>query len=68
VFAHRWGRHAGLPLHKPQAGEFLTAPKKALARGKPKAKLQGPPSFGTFLGVKKSTLKNKNAFKIYDLI
>jgi hypothetical protein len=39
-------------LSPPQAGEFLAAPKKAFARGQPKAKLQGMFSFGTFLCAK----------------
>ncbi|MFZ5564418.1 MAG: hypothetical protein ACOZBW_10230 [Thermodesulfobacteriota bacterium] len=42
-------------MSPPQAGEFLTAPKKPLARGKPKAKPRGCASLGTFLGGKKST-------------
>jgi len=40
-------------LSEPAAGgEFLPAPKKAFARGKPKAKLHGHVSFGTFLCAK----------------
>ncbi|MFZ5563978.1 MAG: hypothetical protein ACOZBW_07980 [Thermodesulfobacteriota bacterium] len=35
-------------LSSPQANEFLPAPKKPFARGKPKAKLQGGVSFGYF--------------------
>ncbi|MFZ5564824.1 MAG: hypothetical protein ACOZBW_12305, partial [Thermodesulfobacteriota bacterium] len=42
-------------LSPPQAGEFLTAPKKAFARGKPKAKLQGMFLLVLFFAPKKRT-------------
>ncbi|MFZ5565313.1 MAG: hypothetical protein ACOZBW_14845 [Thermodesulfobacteriota bacterium] len=47
-------------LSPPKAGEFLTAPKKAFARGKPKAKLHGHVSFGTFLCAKEKYADKQN--------
>jgi hypothetical protein len=40
-------------LSPPPAGEFLTAPKKVFARGKPKAKLQGALLLVLFLAPRK---------------
>jgi len=48
------GRHTGLPLQKHrEAGEFLPAPKKVFARGKPQAKLHGPVLLVLFLPPRK---------------
>jgi len=43
---------AGRLFESREAGEFLPAPKKAFARGKPEAKLHGHVSFGPFLCAK----------------
>jgi hypothetical protein len=46
----------GNRLQRRFLSEFLPAPKKAFARGKPKAKLPGNVSFGTFLCVKEKNI------------
>jgi len=44
---------AGRLFEHREAGEFLPAPKKAFARGKPKAKLQGAVLLVLFLAARK---------------
>jgi len=44
---------AGRLFEHREAGEFLPAPKKAFARGKPKAKLHGPVLLVLFLPTRK---------------
>jgi hypothetical protein len=46
-------KKAGRLFEHREAGEFLPAPKKAFARGKPKAKLHGPVLLVLFLPPRK---------------